>query len=143
MLPPHAFSSSSPVPGPSQATATPSLSRPSWTRQDVLALGGVCLAMITVLVALLGVLMSPLSLRKWLRRPFYWITRRLWPSKSNHVTKNASLLGALDTEYLPLSSPSSYSPMIIENWKNTDPRAVRQLWQELYNESLRVRRGGF
>ncbi|EMD69148.1 hypothetical protein COCSADRAFT_206831 [Bipolaris sorokiniana ND90Pr] len=127
MLPPHAFSSSSPVPGPSQATATPSLSRPSWTRQDVLALGGVCLAMITVLVALLGVLMSPLSLRKWLRRPFYWITRRLWPN----------------TEYLPLSSPSSYSPMIIENWKNTDPRAVRQLWQELYNESLRVRRGGF
>ncbi|EUC39029.1 hypothetical protein COCCADRAFT_32064 [Bipolaris zeicola 26-R-13] len=127
MLPSRAFSSSSLVPGPSQATAIPSLSRPSWTKQDVLTLAGVCIAMITVLLALLSVLTSPLSLRKWLRRPFHWITRRLRPN----------------TESLPLSSPSPYPPMVIENWKNTDPTAVRQLWQERYNESLRVRRGGF
>lgn len=115
-----------------------------WSRQDVLTLAGVCVAIITVLIALLSVMFPPPKLRKWLCRSFHWITRRLRPSKSSHVASNASLLDALDVEsLLPLSSPSSRQPMIIENWKNTDPRVVRQQWQERYNESLRVRRGGF
>jgi hypothetical protein len=114
-----------------------------WSRQDVLTLAGVCVAIIAVLVALVSVLFSPAKLRKWLRRPFHWITRRLRPSKSDHVIIDASLLDALDVESLPLSSPSSYQPMVIENWKNTDERVARQQLQDRYNESLRARRGGF
>ncbi|EUC43213.1 hypothetical protein COCMIDRAFT_101387 [Bipolaris oryzae ATCC 44560] len=107
--------------------ASPLLGSP-WSRQDALTLAGVCIAIIATLIALVGVMFPPLKLRKWLCRPFHWITRRLRPSKSKSL--------------LPLSS-SSRQPMVIENWKNTDERAARQRLQDHYNESLRVRRGGF
>ncbi|KAJ5030801.1 hypothetical protein PSV08DRAFT_383785 [Bipolaris maydis] len=127
----------------SQVLVASPLLESQWSRQDVLTLAGVCVAIIAVLIALVSVLFSPPKSRKWLCRPFHWITRRLRPSKFSHVIMDASLLDALDAEYLPLSSRSTYQPMVIRNWENTNERAARQQLQERYNESLRARRGGF
>ncbi|EMD96123.1 hypothetical protein COCC4DRAFT_157301, partial [Bipolaris maydis ATCC 48331] len=111
----------------SQVLVASPLLESQWSRQDVLTLAGVCVAIIAVLIALVSVLFSPPKSRKWLCRPFHWITRRLRPN----------------AEYLPLSSRSTYQPMVIRNWENTNERAARQQLQERYNESLRARRGGF
>jgi ABC-type phosphate transport system permease subunit len=57
----------------------------TWSKQDILTLVGVCVAIVTVIIGLLGVLAASPRLRKWLYRFFSWITHHVRPSKAHHI----------------------------------------------------------
>lgn len=87
---PRAFDPALPMDDSSPPPVASPVLQSQWSRQDVLTLAGVCVAIISVLIALVSVMFSLPKLRKWLCRPFHWITRNVRPGKSSHVTKNAS-----------------------------------------------------
>jgi len=60
---------------PTNATVT-SIDGQPWSKQDVLTLVGVCVAVVTVIIGLVGVLIASPKAREWLCRPIYWLTKR-------------------------------------------------------------------
>jgi len=48
-----------------------------WSKQDVLTLVGVCVAVVTVIIGLVGVLIASPKTRMWLCGPMYWLKRGL------------------------------------------------------------------
>ena len=61
---------------PTNATVT-SIDGQPWSKQDVLTLVGVCVAGVTVIIGLVGVLIASPKARGWLCRPIYWLKRGL------------------------------------------------------------------
>lgn len=52
-----------------------------WSKQDLLTLLGVCVAIVTVVIGLAGLLVASPSTRKWLCKPVYWFAWRVQRSK--------------------------------------------------------------
>jgi hypothetical protein len=65
------------------AAFVPTDHRP-WSKQDVLTFVGVCVAIVTAIIGLVGVLVASPNTRKWLCRPFDWFTQ-CWPSSKNSL----------------------------------------------------------
>ena len=57
--------------------AVPVTGEQSWSKQDVLTLVGVCVAVVTVIIGLIGVLIASPKTRAWLCRPIYRLKRGL------------------------------------------------------------------
>ena len=56
--------------------AVPATGERFWSKQDVLTLVGVCFAVVTVIIGLVGVLIASPKTRGWLCRPIHWFTKR-------------------------------------------------------------------
>jgi hypothetical protein len=52
-----------------------------WSRQDILTLIGVCIAVVTVIIGLVGVLVASPATRDSLCAPVYWSAQRVRRSK--------------------------------------------------------------
>ena len=55
----------------------------SWSKQDILTLIGVCVAVVTGFIALVGILIASPRTREWLCRPFDCFTQCLRPGKNS------------------------------------------------------------
>lgn len=62
-----------------------------WSKQDVLTLIGVCIAIVTVFIGLAGLLVASPSTREWLCKPVYWIVWRVQRSKHLSLIYTAQL----------------------------------------------------
>lgn len=58
------------------SAAIPATGAQPWSKQDVLTLVGVCVAVVTVIIGLIGVLIASPKAREWLCRPIFWLTQR-------------------------------------------------------------------
>lgn len=59
------------------SAAVPTTGGQPWSKQDVLTLVGVCVAVITVIIGLIGVLIASPKTRVWLCTPIDWLKRGL------------------------------------------------------------------
>ncbi|RII09108.1 hypothetical protein CUC08_Gglean007509 [Alternaria sp. MG1] len=96
-----------------------------WSKQDLLTLLGVCVAIVTVVIGLAGLLVASPSTRKWLCKPVYWFAWRVQRS----------------SEHPSVLSPKCRTSTI-KNWRKNRKQAHQQL-QDRYNELLEMRRGRF
>ena len=56
----------------------------TWSKQDILTLVGVCIAIVTVIIGLVGMLVASPRLRRWLYKPYHWLKRRLQFGEYSH-----------------------------------------------------------
>jgi hypothetical protein len=116
-----------------------------WSKQDILNLVGVCVAVITVIVGVSAVLVASPKLRRWVYKPFYRFIPYLRSGKCSHPRyfKLWELIDGLGNDLGEEERPSSRRALRVENWKKMDLRAVRRQLQDQYDELLEMRKGRF